>query len=121
MFFPSNYFVSAGEASWDLTFRSRAYDNQFFVAVISPARDHSVPYVSYGHSYVADPYGQVVKRAGILEEIVTVDLGMSTLDTIDDSSFTFRMIFLILSAFSFRFEIVANIPRRYTSVPQSTH
>lgn len=76
MFFPANYFVSAGEALFDLHYRSRAFDNQIFAVAISPARDTSVEYVSYGHSFVADPYGQIVKQAGIEEEVLCVDLGM---------------------------------------------
>lgn len=59
-----------------MIFRSRAHDNQVFAAVISPARDNSAAYVSWGHSFVADPFGQIVKQAGILEEILSVDLGL---------------------------------------------
>lgn len=76
MFFPANYNIELGEALFDFTFRSRAYDNQIFAVALSPARDDSAAYVSWGHSYVADPFGQIVKQAGELEEVLCVDLGM---------------------------------------------
>lgn len=74
MFFPSAYSVgSAG--NWDLVFRSRAKDNQFYAVAISPARDLTADYVCWGHSFVADPTGKIVAQAGILEEILLVDMG----------------------------------------------
>jgi len=79
IFFPAAYNIQTGDALWDVIFRARAHDNQVFTVAISPARDHKAEYVSWGHSYVADPYGQIVAQAGILEEILTVDLDLNLL------------------------------------------
>lgn len=75
MFFPSAYNVEAGERNWELVFRSRALDNQVFAAAISPARDNKAEYVAWGHSFVADPMGKMIAQAGLLEEILCVDMG----------------------------------------------
>lgn len=74
IFFPSAYNLSGGE-HWDLIFRARAYDNQLFAVVTSPARDYEAKYIAWGHSYVANPFGRIIAQAGISEEILTVELG----------------------------------------------
>jgi len=79
IFFPAAYNLVFGEALWDLVFRARAHDNQVFTVAVSPARDNKADYVAWGHSYVTNPYGQVIAQAGILEEILTVDLDLSQL------------------------------------------
>ena len=41
---------SAGPAHWELLMRSRALDNQVYVAAVSPARNESGTYHAWGHS-----------------------------------------------------------------------
>lgn len=43
---------SLGKPFWELIHRARAFDNQFFVAVTSPARNEKHNYVCYGHSMI---------------------------------------------------------------------
>ncbi|WBW98274.1 carbon-nitrogen hydrolase family protein [Oceanirhabdus sp. W0125-5] len=57
---PAAFNMTTGPAHWDLTLRSRALDNQVFIAAISPARDTSANYVAYGHSLLASPWGDIV-------------------------------------------------------------
>ncbi|HIY05923.1 MAG TPA: carbon-nitrogen hydrolase family protein, partial [Candidatus Evtepia faecigallinarum] len=47
---PAAFNMTTGPVHWDLAFRSRAVDNQLFVAGCSPARDTGASYVAYGHS-----------------------------------------------------------------------
>lgn len=54
----------------ELLTRARAIDNQFYVAMCSPARDMQATYHAWGHSTIVNPNGEVVARAGIDEEIV---------------------------------------------------
>lgn len=76
MFYPSAYDYSVGEL-FDFTFRARGYDNEQFALAISPARNESGKHRAYGYSYVADPMGHIVKKAGQNEEILCVDLGIA--------------------------------------------
>lgn len=75
MFIPAAYHKNFGPQLWELNQRSRAVDNQLFVAAISPARKENVKYVVYGYSLVVDPFGQVLTKADIGEEIVFWEIG----------------------------------------------
>ena len=48
--------MTTGPAHWELLLRGRAVDNQVYVAGISPTRDTSASYVSWGHSSVVNPW-----------------------------------------------------------------
>lgn len=71
---PAAFNMVTGPAHWELLIRTRALDNQVYVAAASPARDCSASYVAYGNSMVADPWGRVVNRAGEKEEIIYADI-----------------------------------------------
>lgn len=61
---------------WELVHRARAFDNQFYVAAISGARNESIKdYVLYGHTMIIDPFGRILQQAGTKEEIVYQELG----------------------------------------------
>jgi len=60
---PAAFNTTTGPAHWHLLARSRAVDNQAFVALTSPARQGSV-FPAYGHSLVADPWGDILCEAG---------------------------------------------------------
>lgn len=65
--------------------RSRAVDNQIFVAACSPARDEQANYVAWGHSTAVDPLGQVLCKASEGEEIVYADLDLNSMKEVRDS------------------------------------
>ena len=73
---PAAFNMTTGPVHWDLAFRSRAVDNQLFVAGCSPARDTGASYVAYGHSLVCNPWGTVVaqldEKAGV--QVAELDL-----------------------------------------------
>ena len=72
---PGAFNMTTGPAHWALSIRMRAVDNQVYFAAASPARDEDFSYVAYGHSLLADPWGNVVAEAGSGQEIIrgTVD------------------------------------------------
>lgn len=74
---PAAFNMTTGPAHWEVMFRSRAIDNQCFVAGTSDARDPDFSYVAWGHSMVVDPWGTVVseldEKPGIA--ITEIDLG----------------------------------------------
>lgn len=77
VFVPANFSIPTGEVHWELLFRARALDNQFFVIGVSSARDPESKFMSYGHSIVADPWGEVLWQAGEGEcvKVIEIDLG----------------------------------------------
>ncbi len=61
----------SGPAHWELLTRGRALDNQLYVASVSPAREEGADYVAWGHTTVADPWGQVALKMGHQEQVAT--------------------------------------------------
>ena len=54
--YPGAFDMTTSPVHWDLLLRSRALDNQLFVAGVSVARDEDASYVAWGHSTVVDPW-----------------------------------------------------------------
>lgn len=82
LIFPGVFNTVTGAAHWELLVRTRAVDNQTYVAAVSAARDDSSSYKSYGNSMVAGPWGNVLCRAGEGEEIVFTDIDPSEISRI---------------------------------------
>jgi len=80
--FPGAFNLTTGPAHWEILSRTRALDNQVYLATCSPARDDEAPYVAYGHSLLADPWGEVVVQAGIGEEILYASIKASRVDEV---------------------------------------
>lgn len=76
LIYPGAFNMKTGPLHWELLARSRACDNQVFVASVSPARDASAGYTAWGHSLVVDSWGKVLKSAGAEEEEVFIDIGI---------------------------------------------
>ena len=71
---PAAFNTTSGPAHWEMTMRTRAVDNQVYVAAASPARDPETGYVVYGHSVIVEPWGEVVAEAGEGEETITAEI-----------------------------------------------
>lgn len=57
---PAAFNMTTGPAHWEALFRSRAIDNQCFVAGTSVARDMNASYHAWGHTMVVSPWGGIV-------------------------------------------------------------
>jgi len=79
---PGAFNMTTGPAHWELAVRSRAVDNQVFVAAVAPAREEGAGYVSYANSMISDPWGTVAHRCGAEEELAVVELDLSRADGI---------------------------------------
>ncbi len=79
---PAAFNLTTGPAHWELLMRSRAVDNQVFIAAASPARNPAASYQAWGHSMVVDPWGTIIQEAGINEEIVFAELDFSRLERV---------------------------------------
>lgn len=75
IFYPGAFNMTTGPLHWELLTRSRAVDNQMFIACVSPARDIKADYHAWGYSSLSDPYGEIIAKAGHDEEIVYADIG----------------------------------------------
>ncbi len=67
---PGAFNMTTGPAHWETTLKTRAIDNQIYMAAVSPAKNDELSYVAYGHSMVVDPWGDVVETAKEEETIV---------------------------------------------------
>lgn len=76
---PAAFNMTTGPAHWSLAFRSRAVDNQCFVAGCSPARDEGASYVAYGHSLVCNPWGTVITEMDEKEGVQVVNVELNDL------------------------------------------
>jgi omega-amidase len=79
---PAAFNMITGQAHWELLIRTRAIDNQVYVAAVSPARNENAAYIAYGNSMVADPWGNVIAKAdekeGIIYALIDLDIVKKT-------------------------------------------
>lgn len=76
IFVPAAFNMTTGPAHWELSFRTRALDNQIYMVGCAPARDVSAGYISWGHSIVTNPWGAVVDMLDEKEGILLAELDM---------------------------------------------
>ena len=76
IFVPAAFNMTTGPAHWELSFRTRALDNQIYMVGCAPARDVLAGYISWGHSIVTDPWGRVTGMLDENEGILLAELDM---------------------------------------------
>ena len=76
IFVPAAFNMTTGPAHWELSFRTRALDNQIYMVGCAPARDVSAVYISWGHSIVTDPWGRVIDMLDEKKGILLAELDM---------------------------------------------
>lgn len=81
LIYPAAFNTVTGPMHWDLLMRSRALDNNVYVAMCSPARNTEKldSYQCYGFSSVYNPFAQLVASSekGFEEDIVFGDIDLS--------------------------------------------
>lgn len=82
LIFPGVFGMSTGPAHWELLMRSRAVDNQVFVAGVTPANFPEASYKVYGHSMVVDPWGRIVSVADDKEKLLIVEIDLEILNKV---------------------------------------
>lgn len=82
IFVPAAFNMTTGPAHWELSFRTRALDNQIYMAGCAPARDVSAGYISWGHSIVTNPWGAVVDMLDEKEGVLLAELDMDYEDQV---------------------------------------
>lgn len=76
IFVPAAFNMTTGPVHWELSFRTRALDNQIYMVGCAPARDVSAGYISWGHSIVTDPWGRVIDMLDEKKGILLAELDM---------------------------------------------
>jgi omega-amidase len=79
---PAAFNLTTGPAHWHILSRARALDNQVFFIAASPARDKKASYVTYGHSLVANPWGDIISEASEKEAIIFSEIDLVFVDKI---------------------------------------
>ena len=82
LFYPGAFNMTTGPAHWELLFRSRALDNQVFCVGVAPALNESASYHSYGHSIIADPWGEIITQASEKEELIISEIDLDEIKKI---------------------------------------
>jgi omega-amidase len=78
--YPGAFNMTTGPAHWELLQRSRALDNQLYVAAVSPARNPQSSYTAWGHSTVVSPWGEIVATTEHNPDIIYADIDLGKVD-----------------------------------------
>ena len=70
---PAAFHIQTGKAHWDFLTRARAVDTQVFFAAVGCATDHEAKFVTYGHSRLVDPWGEVLCEMGEEEGVAVAE------------------------------------------------
>ncbi|MDR1953532.1 MAG: carbon-nitrogen hydrolase family protein [Clostridiales Family XIII bacterium] len=82
MLLPAAFNMTTGPAHWELLMRGRALDNQVYVAACSQARDVEARYRAYGHSLIANPWGELCGAAAANETVVFGDIDIAYMEQV---------------------------------------
>lgn len=75
LFIPSAFTVPTGRAHWEILLRARAIENGAYVIAAAQVGKHADGRVTWGHSIIISPWGEVIADlGGDAEGQVTVDL-----------------------------------------------
>lgn len=73
---PASFNMSTGPMHWELLFRSQSVYNEVFIAGTAPARCRNASYISWGHSIVTDPWGNILNQADETEQMLFTDIDL---------------------------------------------
>ena len=82
VFCPAQFNMTTGPKHWELTVRARAMDNEIYYVGASAARYEGFHYECWGHSTVADPFGQVIATCDETEQIVYAEIDLNKVDKV---------------------------------------
>jgi deaminated glutathione amidase len=79
---PSSFQRETGKAHWHTLLRARAIENGGFVIAAALCGDHPGRRMTYGHSLVVDPWGEVLADGGESPGVVYADLDLSRVEAV---------------------------------------
>lgn len=79
---PSSFQRETGKAHWHVLLRARAIENAAFVIAPALCGDHPGKRMTYGHTLVIDPWGEVLADGGEAPGVVYADLDLAQVDKV---------------------------------------
>ena len=79
---PAAFSAATGPFHWDLLMRSRAVDNQVYIAANAPAKAEKGIFNPHGCSCIVDPWAEFVSQADKKECIIYGDIDLEYVDKI---------------------------------------
>jgi len=79
---PSSFQRETGKAHWHTLLKARAIENASFVIAAAMCGDHPGKRMTYGHSLVVDPWGEVIAEGGESPEVVYAELDLARVDAV---------------------------------------
>ena len=79
---PASFNMTTGPAHWHIMFRSRSIDNQVYTIGCSPSRDYNSSYISYGHSLIVSPFGEILCELDEKENLITYSIDLDYVDQV---------------------------------------
>ena len=79
---PAQFNMTTGPKHWELTVRARAMDNELYFVGAAAARREGFSYECWGHSSVADPFGQIVASCDETEQILLCEIDPARVDSV---------------------------------------
>ena len=79
---PSSFQRETGKAHWHTLLRARAIENACFVIAPAMCGDHPGKRMTYGHTLVIDPWGEVIAEGGEVPAVVYADLDMGRVEAV---------------------------------------
>jgi len=71
---PSAFTKPTGEAHWHVLLRSRAIENGAFVFAAAQGGVHESKRVTYGHSLIVDPWGEILAEGGVDPGVIVAEI-----------------------------------------------
>ena len=68
---PAAFTKPTGEAHWHILLRARAIENGAFVLAAAQGGIHESKRVTYGHSLIVDPWGEILAEGGLEPGVIT--------------------------------------------------
>jgi predicted amidohydrolase len=82
---PSAFTAATGRDHWEPLLRARAIENQAFVLAPNQVGEAPPHFISYGHSAIVDPWGEVLATAPDEECFVAAELDLAAQDRVRES------------------------------------
>lgn len=82
VFVPAQFTMTTGPKNWEAFTRTRAIDDQIFVAGCCAATDERIHWRSWGHSTVVSPNTETLCEGGTGEEILYADIDLGVVDEV---------------------------------------
>ncbi len=79
---PAAFTRPTGKAHWHVLMRARAIENSCFVFAAAQCGDHGEGRLTYGHSIIVDPWGEVLADGGQQTGFAIADIDVDLVDSV---------------------------------------